>query len=166
MQNIAQDHVWILQKHRSRYFTFQFFKQKLKLKSIYMLCKSGSSSHTEHNKIGFAIFGFFLRFYMSFPRFSTRGQSLTFGFTNWSLDFTVRPLGGVHLLQLGPWARPAAGIAGNRPREGRDWPGKWTGMMRDSPRVDLRGWRQREVLRLVSSALPWMGSRGSFCSGE
>jgi hypothetical protein len=29
-----------------------------------------------------------------FPRFNTRGQSLTFGFTNKSLDFTVRPLGG------------------------------------------------------------------------
>jgi hypothetical protein len=31
--------------------------QKLKLKSIYMLCRNCSSSHTEHNKIGFAIFG-------------------------------------------------------------------------------------------------------------
>jgi hypothetical protein len=48
-----------LHKHRSRYFTFHFFKQKLKLKSIYMLCGSCSSSHTENNKIGFAIFGFF-----------------------------------------------------------------------------------------------------------
>jgi hypothetical protein len=33
--------------------------QKLNLKIIYMLCKSCRSSHTEHNKIGFAIFGFF-----------------------------------------------------------------------------------------------------------
>jgi hypothetical protein len=32
--------------------------QKLKLKSIYMFCESCSSSHTEHSKIGFAIFGF------------------------------------------------------------------------------------------------------------
>jgi hypothetical protein len=32
---------------------------KLKLKSIYKFRKSCSSSHIEHNKIGFAIFGFF-----------------------------------------------------------------------------------------------------------
>jgi hypothetical protein len=103
---------------------------------------------------------------MIFPRFSTRGQSLTFGLTNRSQDFTVRPLGGVHLLQLGPWARPTAGIAGIRPREGRELPGKWSGMMRDSPRVGLSGWRRRVVLRRVSSAVPWMGSRGSIYSCE
>jgi hypothetical protein len=33
--------------------------QKLKLKSIYMLCRKCSSSHTENNKIGFEIFGVF-----------------------------------------------------------------------------------------------------------
>jgi hypothetical protein len=38
---------------------FIFFKQKINLKSIYMLWKSCSSSYTEHNKIRFAIFGFF-----------------------------------------------------------------------------------------------------------
>jgi hypothetical protein len=32
--------------------------QKLELKSVYKFCKSGSSSHTKHSKIGFAIFGF------------------------------------------------------------------------------------------------------------
>jgi hypothetical protein len=36
--------------------------QKLKLKSIYMLCRNFGSSHTKHNKIGFAIFGFFCDF--------------------------------------------------------------------------------------------------------
>jgi hypothetical protein len=60
----------------------------------------------------------FLRFYMIFPKFSTRGQSLTFGFTNRSLDFTVRPLGGVHILQLSPWARPAAGDRWNPAKGG------------------------------------------------
>jgi hypothetical protein len=35
---------------------------KLELKSIYKFCKSGSSSHTEHIKIRFAIFGFFYDF--------------------------------------------------------------------------------------------------------
>jgi hypothetical protein len=31
-----------------------------------MLCKSCRPSHKEHNKIGFAIFGFFYDFYMQF----------------------------------------------------------------------------------------------------
>jgi hypothetical protein len=74
-QNPAQDNAWILQKHRSRYFTFQFFKKKLKLKSINMLCKSCSSSHTEHNKIGFAIFGFFYKLILNLQ--STGPQSKT-----------------------------------------------------------------------------------------
>jgi hypothetical protein len=102
---------------------------------------------------------------MIFSRFSTRGQSLTFSFTNRSLDFTVRPLGGVHLLQLGPWARPATGIARIWPSEGRDWPGKWPGMMGDSPRVDLRGWRRREVLRRGVSAAPGSSGRWSLNLG-
>jgi hypothetical protein len=37
--------------------------QKLKLKSIYMLCKNCRPSHTDHNKIGFAIFDFFVILY-------------------------------------------------------------------------------------------------------
>jgi hypothetical protein len=36
--------------------------QKLKLKTIYMFCKSCSSSDIEHNKIGFVIIGFFYDF--------------------------------------------------------------------------------------------------------
>jgi hypothetical protein len=51
-----------LQKHKSKYFTFLFFKQKLKLKSIYTFGESCSSYYTEHRKIGFAIFGFFYKF--------------------------------------------------------------------------------------------------------
>jgi hypothetical protein len=101
-----------------------------------------------------------------FSKVQHKGSKSDFGFTNRSQDFTVRPLGGVHLLQLGPWARPAAGIAGIRPREGRDLPEKWSGMMRDSPRVSLSGWRRRVVLQRVSSAVPWMGSRGSIYSWE
>jgi hypothetical protein len=101
-----------------------------------------------------------------FSKVQHKGSKSDFGFTNRSQDFTVRPLGGVHLLQLGPWARPAAGIAGIRPREGRDLPEKWSGMMRDSPRVSLSGWRRRVVLQRVSSAVPWMGSRGSIYSCE
>jgi hypothetical protein len=51
-----------LQKHQSKHFTFLFFKQKLNLKSIYIFGHSCSSCHTEHSKIGFAIFGFFYNF--------------------------------------------------------------------------------------------------------
>jgi hypothetical protein len=36
--------------------------QQLELKSIYMLCESCSSSHTDHSKIGFAIFELFCDF--------------------------------------------------------------------------------------------------------
>jgi hypothetical protein len=36
--------------------------QTLELKSIYMLCRNCSPSHTDHNKIGFAIFVFFYDF--------------------------------------------------------------------------------------------------------
>jgi hypothetical protein len=36
--------------------------QKLKLKSIYKFCRCCSSTHTEHKKTGFAIFGFFYDF--------------------------------------------------------------------------------------------------------
>jgi hypothetical protein len=41
---------------------FLFFMQKLKLKSIYKFRKNCSSSHKEHSKIGFAIYGFFDNF--------------------------------------------------------------------------------------------------------
>jgi hypothetical protein len=39
--------------------------QKLRLKSIYMLCRNCSPSHTEHRKIGFAIFGFLYYFILN-----------------------------------------------------------------------------------------------------
>jgi hypothetical protein len=39
--------------------------QKMKLKSICMFRESGSSSHTEHIKIGFVIFGFFCDFILN-----------------------------------------------------------------------------------------------------
>jgi hypothetical protein len=57
--------VWILQKHRSRYFAFLFFKQKLLLKSIYILGESCSSCYAENNKIELAIFGFFNNFILN-----------------------------------------------------------------------------------------------------
>jgi hypothetical protein len=39
--------------------------QNLELKSIYMPCRNWSSSYTQHNKIGFAIFGFFYDFILN-----------------------------------------------------------------------------------------------------
>jgi hypothetical protein len=38
--------------------------------------------------------------------------------------------------------------------------------MRDSPRVDLRGWRRREVLRRESSTVEVHGVRWELRSGE
>jgi hypothetical protein len=66
--------VWILQKHKSRYFTFQFSKQKLKLKSIYIFGESCSSCYTEHSKIEFAILDF-LRFLIDFTSCWTKPQN-------------------------------------------------------------------------------------------
>jgi hypothetical protein len=39
-------------------------------------------------------------------------------------------------------------------------------MMRDSPRVDLRGWRRREVLPRESSAVAGHGGRWELRSGK
>jgi hypothetical protein len=39
--------------------------QKLKLKSVYIFCRNCSSSYTEHNKIGFTVFGFFYDFILN-----------------------------------------------------------------------------------------------------
>jgi hypothetical protein len=39
--------------------------QKLEPKSIYILCRIISSSYAEHNKIGFAIYGFFYDFILN-----------------------------------------------------------------------------------------------------
>jgi hypothetical protein len=78
--------MWILQNHRSKDFTFQFVKQKLKLKSIYMFWESCSSSYTEHKKIGFAIFGFFcdfIRILQVAAKSTQRGKN--------------------HILHTGPW---------------------------------------------------------------
>jgi hypothetical protein len=93
--------VWILQKHRSRHFTFQIFKQKLKLKSIYMLWESCSSSHTEDNKISFAFFGFFCDFIYSLQvtaKAHQRGKNLLalrslelFNFTTLPSTLAARP---------------------------------------------------------------------------
>jgi hypothetical protein len=53
--------------------------QKLELKSIYKLLKNCSSSHTEHNKIGFVIFRFFYDF-ISILQFLAQGVKSDFWF--------------------------------------------------------------------------------------
>jgi hypothetical protein len=130
-----------LQKHRSRYFTFQFSKQKLKPKSTYMLCKSGSSSHKEHNKIGFAIFGFFYELILNLQStgpHSKTGKNLLalsplglLNLHNYALAFNTQALGDESLSQQCP---PAAGQArrwrgraggGKQARGMGDWTHVW-----------------------------------------
>jgi hypothetical protein len=70
--------------------------QKLKLKSIYMLCGKCSSSHKEHNKIEFAFFGFFYDFIWILQdpvKAHKRGE----------IHFAIKPLESVECLQLCPW---------------------------------------------------------------
>jgi hypothetical protein len=76
--------------------------QKLELKSIYIFCRNCSSSYTEHNKIGFAIFGFFYDFILNLQITGSRGKSwknlLALGPLELSkpykqtLDFCTQPL--------------------------------------------------------------------------
>jgi hypothetical protein len=75
---------------------FNFFKQKLKLKSIYMFGASCSSGYTEHNKIEFAFFGFFYDFIWILQdpaQIHKRGKK----------HFSRRPLERSGGSQLGPW---------------------------------------------------------------
>jgi hypothetical protein len=141
--------VWILQKHRSRYFTFQFFKQKLKLQSIYIFGESCSSCYTEHHKIEFAIVGFFCDFILNLHVASIKDKGGKNHFAQAPLE--VSNLHGSALglrtdlwekprprnVVLGAWGgavrrilvRPAAGLAGEEVRQGLGaprslwWPG-------------------------------------------
>jgi hypothetical protein len=103
-----------LQKHISRDFTFLFFKQKLWLKSIYIFGESCSSCYTEHKKIGFAIFGFFLRIDMDFTSFSqntSKGkESFCEGVPGKTKQFTDLPL--VCAKAPGNKTHPAIGSTG------------------------------------------------------
>jgi hypothetical protein len=49
--------------------------QKLRLKSINMLCRNCTTSHTEHNKIVFAIFGFFYDFILNLQVTGPKSQT-------------------------------------------------------------------------------------------
>jgi hypothetical protein len=49
--------------------------QKLELKSIYMLCRNCSPSHTKHNRIGFAFFGFFYDFILNLQVIGPKSQT-------------------------------------------------------------------------------------------
>jgi hypothetical protein len=153
-----QEHVWILQKHRYRYFKFHFFKQKPKLKSIYMLWGSCSSGHTEHNKIGFAIFGVLcdLKWNLQGPLKAHKKGKIHFAqgpqelskLHNSTLSFNAQAPTRLRPSHTYPqrwgWARRRRGRAraGKQVAQGRDsshpWPiggGCWTG--------DVAGERRR-----------------------
>jgi hypothetical protein len=60
--------------------------QKLKLKSIYKLCKSCSSRHIEHKKIGFAIFGFFYDLIQILQVTRAKGEKLKNLLLRWPME--------------------------------------------------------------------------------
>jgi hypothetical protein len=164
IQNPYQDHVWILHKHKSRYFTFQFFKQKLRLKSIYMLC-------TEHNKIGFAIFGFFcellwnLQVTASFHK--TRKNPLALSprdfwtLTERSLDLALESLKEWN--HYGCTLPPRGGLAGGDSR--LDLGNKWHGVPSWSPAIDWwRRWGGSGLQRWPAARQWWRGRRSSNSS--
>jgi hypothetical protein len=59
--------------------------QNLELKSIYVLCRNCSSSYTEHNKIGFAVFGFFYELILNLQVIGSNNK-------NWKNLLALRPL--------------------------------------------------------------------------
>jgi hypothetical protein len=127
-----------LQKHKSRHFTFQFLKKKLKLKSIYKVWESCSSGYTEHNKIGFAIFGFFNDFICILQVAAETQQRVKKHFARrplesfkpsqicpWLAQNTLEVSGA---LQCGPWGlgrcgSPDSGEAGGGDGRGSGWGG-------------------------------------------
>jgi hypothetical protein len=99
-----------------------------------MLWKSCSSSYTEHNKIGFAIFGFFCDFIRFFKVAAKTHKGVKNHFASGPLErsgssqqgprFAQNSLDLLGALQCGPWGTGAARPAGFR-RGRRRWPGKW-----------------------------------------
>jgi hypothetical protein len=67
------------------------------------------------------------------------------------LSFANRPLKRTLTLQLGPWAQAAVRIAGIRPREGRNRPGKGGVVLRGSPTTDSRGWMARRACQRLAT---------------
>jgi hypothetical protein len=135
---------------------------KLKLKSIYKHCKSCSSSHTEHSKIGFAIFWFFYDLIWVLQVTGPKGEKLQNLLLLWPLESLKLHTYALQSSRKDPggfWASqpypPAAGQA--RRRRGRagggeqargmiDWAHMWTirggSSTREDP-VDGR-WRDRD----------------------
>jgi hypothetical protein len=135
-----------------------------------MLCKSGSSSHTEHNKIGFAIFGFFYELILNLQStgpHSKTGKNLLalsplglLNLHNYALAFNTQALGDESLSQQCP---PAAGQARRwRGRAGGGKQARGDGRL-DSRVADSRWWLGRRGVRRWPTARQWQ--HGRRCSG-
>jgi hypothetical protein len=108
--------------------------QNLKLKSIYKFGKSCSSSDTEHNKIGFAIFVFFYDFTWILQAAAKTHQRVKNHFARRPLEsfepsqicprFAHRPLEEYEPCNWVPRSLGAAWFAGIRRGRWRGWPGK------------------------------------------
>jgi hypothetical protein len=139
---------------------------KLELKSIYMLCRNCSPSQTEHNKIGFAIFWIFLRFYMDFTRCSWNTQKGEESFCKetpgkfWRLTY----MPSVCAQAPGKKTNPAIGSTGmgrwritgfrrGGTQAGRDRAERGEGLTRD--RLPGLGWTGTTAGEELGSTMPW-----------
>jgi hypothetical protein len=78
-------------------------------------------------------------------------------------SFANRPLKRTQTLQLGPWAQAATRIAGVRPREGWNRPGKGGVVLRGSATTDFGGWTARRACQRGGLPATGNGGRRELC---
>jgi hypothetical protein len=110
--------------------------QKLKLKSIYMFCESCSSSHTEHSKIEFVIFGFFYDFILILQVTGSKGKNRKNLLLLWPLKLLklhTQALGSCTqaIEEKSPWQPYPPAVGQARRRRGRARGGKQARGMSD-----------------------------------
>jgi hypothetical protein len=141
-----------------------------------MFRESCSTSYTEHNKIKFAFFWIFLRFYIEFTSFSyntQRGED----------SFCERPPGTFQKITDRPlvctklpgttwgfamWSKGqgAARLAGFRRGRRRGWTGKWGKVVYGSHRLDLSAHLRWNWCRRAATAETGGGGHWRNHSGE
>jgi hypothetical protein len=165
--------LWILRYHRSRFFTFLFFMQKLSGNSLDKFNKSCSTFHQESKKTWVCIFLNFLRISMDFTRISkclillkmSFCKKIPGGFDSLQIrpQFADWPSERFRVLQCGPrgsWpsGSPESGeFAGVRGREraGRESPppkGSLSGLGRVRKRAGEWSCRRPAAVAARSSA--------------
>jgi hypothetical protein len=127
-----------------------------------MLWESCSSSYTEHNKIGFAIFGFFYDFILNL-------QDTVKTLKRWRIIFHADPcqLLKVHICALGlPHRTPTTVARSPAARWGSGRQTSEQGMWLDSLEIDWRQRLGRICHQRAAAAERWRRGRRSSDSGE